>query len=348
MPSGPERRRATEPAKPRPKFLMFDVISITGPIFIVIAIGFLTVRLGLMSVDEVRPLGRFVVTIALPALLFKAIATRPMSEVLDPAYAATYAAGSLILLAAGYVFSRRASGLPAPQAAMRTMGMMCPNSGYVGYPILLILMPAVAAQVLALNFIVENVLFLPLLLVLAERGRSGARAATLGRTILSTFGRLARTPLMLAVVLAIPVSLVGLPLPEIVLRPLSLLAAVAVGAALFYVGGMLAALGTTGMSGEVVPTTIGKLLIHPIAILGTYLALTALGMPHISEEMMTALVLTAALPAFSIYPVLAGAYDYGPQASFALVMQTAFSFITVTALLYFLQNPGGHAFIGAL
>ena len=51
--------------------------------------------------------------------------------------------------------------------------MSCANSGFMGYPILLIAMPAVADRALALNMIVENLVMIPLILVLAERSRGG-------------------------------------------------------------------------------------------------------------------------------------------------------------------------------
>ena len=56
----------------------------------------------------------------------------------------------------------------------------------------------------------------------------------------------------------------------------------------------------------------------------------------------------AALPAFSIYSVLADNDGYGAKASFALLVQTALSFVTLTALLYFLRSQNGQTFIGAL
>lgn len=318
---------------------MLDIIAITGPIFIVIAIGYLAVRFGIVDGADMPPIGRFTVTIALPALIFQAIATRPMREVLDVPYAASYALGSLLILVLGYMFSRLITGLPKPHAAMRTMGMTCPNSGFIGYPILLIVLPDLAAQVLALNFIVENVLLIPLLLALGERGRDGEELSA-GSIALKTVTRLARSPLMIAVALAIPFSLIGIPLPEIVTRPLSLLAAVAVGAALFFVGGTLASLGTEGMDRQVIATTIGKLVVHPLAVAAAYLALTALGMKTLEGPMLLALIVTASIPAFSIYPVLASGFGYGARASFALLVQTACAFATLTALLHAFRHLG--------
>lgn len=49
----------------------------------------------------------------------------------------------------------------------------CANSGFVGYPILMLTLPSVAGVTLALNMMVENLLFIPLVIVLAEHGLHG-------------------------------------------------------------------------------------------------------------------------------------------------------------------------------
>jgi len=39
---------------------MLEIISITGPIYVAIALGFLTTRLGLFAKQDMRVLGKFV------------------------------------------------------------------------------------------------------------------------------------------------------------------------------------------------------------------------------------------------------------------------------------------------
>ncbi|RLQ89064.1 AEC family transporter [Notoacmeibacter ruber] len=320
---------------------MLDIISITGPVFIVIAVGFLAVKSSLMSAEEIRGVGRFVLLIALPALIFHAVASRPMSDVFEPSYMAAYAAGSLLMIAVSYLFSRVVTGLDQSRAAIRSMGMTCPNSGFIGYPIMLILFPEIAAQILALNFIVENVLLVPLLLTMAEQGRNNGESRSIGQSLKATLTRLARTPLMIAIALSVPVSLAGLPMPALVERPLGILADVAVGASLFYVGSMLAIVGKKGMSAKAIPTAIGKLIVHPLILLVAYGAMVALGLTSADEPMLLALLLTGALPAFTVFPILASNYDYGAEAGFALIVMTAASFFTLTLLLILTQDASG-------
>ena len=59
---------------------MLDILSVTTPIYLAIATGFLTARFGLFSKSEMRVLGRFVIHIALPALLFNALIQRRFDD----------------------------------------------------------------------------------------------------------------------------------------------------------------------------------------------------------------------------------------------------------------------------
>lgn len=101
------------------------------------------------------------------------------------------------------------------------LGMSCSNSGFVGFPIMLLALPAVADIALALNMLVENILLLPLLLSLAEQGESsgGNRLATIGQTI----WRLRKNPLIVAIFVAFSLSLLEVKLPPAIGRTVSLL-----------------------------------------------------------------------------------------------------------------------------
>jgi hypothetical protein len=99
---------------------MLDILAITGPIYITIALGFATTRLGLFSKSDMRVLGQFVINLALPALLFNALAQRSLGEILNGRYLLVYAAGSLLALGLGWLWARRVR--PAPAAAGSAAG----------------------------------------------------------------------------------------------------------------------------------------------------------------------------------------------------------------------------------
>ena len=86
----------------------------------------------------------------------KDVMERDIGEILNIGYLSAYLAGSLLIFAGGSAWSRRVSGLTPLASTFQSMGMSCANSGLVGYPILLMAMPAVASTALALNMIVEK------------------------------------------------------------------------------------------------------------------------------------------------------------------------------------------------
>ncbi len=219
---------------------MLNILSVTGPIYIVIFLGWATTRTGLFTRADMRVLGKFVINLALPALLFSALALHRLGPTLSGGYLLAYALGSLTVLGAGLLWARRFAGMSATTGTIYAMGMTCSNSGFVGYPILLLTLPSVAGISLALNMIVENALMMiPLLLVLAERGRS--EPGRWHRVAAQALARLAGNPLIIALVAGLAVSASGLEPVEPLARTVKLLAMSSGAISLFVIGGTLAA-----------------------------------------------------------------------------------------------------------
>lgn len=313
---------------------MLDTIAVTGTIFALIGLGYLIARLRVIGAEGVRALGAYVVNLALPALIFRALTTRDLAEIVSAGYLLGYTAGSLATLALGYLWSRRVQRLPATQSTFRAMGMSCANSGFMGYPILLMVAPAIAAPTLALNMIAENLVIIPLILVLAETARGGAGSI---RSLGAAVGRLLRNPILLGILAGLAVTLTGTGIPGVVDRTVDLLARSSAAVSLVAVGGTLAILPAAGAAaGGVLSVVAGKLAVHPVAVGLALSAVPAVGFP-VSAELRQAGILMAAMPAMGIYPILAGQYGQGRTAAVAMFAMTVLSFFTVNALLHYLN-----------
>ncbi|MDX1291293.1 MAG: AEC family transporter, partial [Hyphomonas sp.] len=190
---------------------MFDILSITIPIFIMIAIGYAAVHWRVFAAEAMRILGTYVVVLALPALLFKAVSERPISEVVNWSYMAAYLCGSLTVLTAGFFYARRIQKAETTAAAFSAMGMVCSNTGFIGYPILLLTLPSIAGVGLALNMMVENIVLIPLLLAIAEAGHGGP--SPVGKMLARTFRGLARNPIIIGLVAGLAASFSGVTIP---------------------------------------------------------------------------------------------------------------------------------------
>jgi len=311
---------------------MLAILTITGPIYLVILIGFLTTRLGLFTRADMRVIGKFVVNLALPALIFNAMAQRPLREIFNLSYLLAYLAGSLGVITVGYVWCRRHDHLDSTTSAVHVMGMSCSNSGFVGYPIVLLALAPVAGVSLALNMMVENIVVIPLMLALAERGRGGA--ASWHRQVRQSAVRLAANPIILGLASGLLVSLIGWQLPQALARTINMFAMASGALSLFVIGGALVGLPMQGMGRKVMPIVLGKLLIHPALVLLALLALPVLGLPALDPSLRTAAILMAAMPMMGIYPILAQAYGQESFSSAALLVTTVCSFFTLSTLLW--------------
>jgi malonate transporter len=320
---------------------VLDILAITGPIYLCIALGFAAVRWRVFTPADMRVLGRFVIHFALPAMLFGALASRPIADLLQPAYLLAFGVGSVVLLLVSLWTARQWQGRDLTESAYMAMGMTCNNSGYVGYPVLLLAVGPLAGVALAMNLLVENLVKLPLLMTLADMGASGAARTSWKHALRQTLHRLVRNPMIVAIVLGFGVSLLGWQLPSVVSRTVNLFGAASGGLALFIIGGTLVGLQVRGLRLQVAQIAMGKLLLHPAAVWAAVALLPLLGLPMLSGELRVAAVLSAAMPMLGIYPLLAQRHGHQGFTAAALLATTVASFFSLSAILWLMRHSTG-------
>ncbi|SDI37656.1 AEC family transporter [Propionivibrio dicarboxylicus] len=314
---------------------MFAIFDITGPIFIIIFVGYLLTRAGLFDRSGIQAIGRFVINLALPALVLKALAANRVAEVISGQYLFAYAFGSFVALAMGYLWGRRVAARDRLPSTFYAMGASCANSGFIGYPIIVLTFPAIAGASLAMNMMIENILLIPVVILLAERSRLGKTSWRTARTLAR---KIATTPLFVAIVIGVAMSSVDLKLPVVVARAVDMLAAASGSLTLFVIGGTLAGLKISRAGFAVVPIVVMKLMVHPLAtVLGLFLA-AALGLPAIDRELQMTAILVSALPMMSIYTTLAMQYGHEDMSALALLAATVLSFFSVSGLLWIFHS----------
>ena len=75
---------------------MLAILTITMPIFIIMAMGYFSVRFDFFTEVQLAGIGKFVIRIGLPMLVFHAITTRPLSDVINLNYLYGYGLASLL------------------------------------------------------------------------------------------------------------------------------------------------------------------------------------------------------------------------------------------------------------
>ncbi|MFI8481022.1 AEC family transporter [Pseudomonas sp. NPDC078700] len=305
---------------------MLQILGITAPIFLIIGIGFVATRLQWISREQVTGMGRFVISFALPALVFKALVERPLDEVFERNYILAYAMASLLIFTLGFVISRRLRGDTLSGSALAAVGMSMSNSGFIGYPIAALVVGEAAAVGLAMGVLIENLLMLPLALALAEAGEHqglGMRAA-----VISTARRLLSNPIIIAICLGLVVALLGLHVPAIPMRAVEMLAQSSAPVALFVIGGSLVGMRAGGMVADVLQISLGKLVLHPLAVMLCFVLL-----PVEDPALRVAGVLFACAPMMSIYPIVGQRFGLEGRCAAALVGATVLSFVTYSVFI---------------
>ena len=90
---------------------MLNIFTVLLPIFLVMAVGYFFTRHGVFHREGLMALGRFVISIALPALIFKTLAEKPIADIIIPPYLFGYALASLVCFASGLAVSLWAGAL---------------------------------------------------------------------------------------------------------------------------------------------------------------------------------------------------------------------------------------------
>ncbi|MGK9063682.1 AEC family transporter [Stutzerimonas chloritidismutans] len=306
---------------------MLAILAITTPIFILIAIGFLSNRMGLVSRDQVAGMGRFVITLALPALVIRALLERPLAEVIHWNYLIGYGLGSLAIFALGYAFARLVRKDSLSGSALMGLGMSVSNSGFVGYPIVVLVVGTPAAVALALGMMIENAVMIPLALTLAELGRQNG--ASVGVALLGTLRNLVRHPVLIAIVLALSMATLEVQPPPFIMRVIEMLAQASAPVALFVIGASLNGVKPGGMVLDVGQLLIGKLILHPLLVLLCFSLL-----PISDPVLKVAGVLMAAAPMMSIYPIFGARYGLEQRCAAGLVAATVVSFLSISVFVW--------------
>jgi len=211
-----------------------SVLVLCLPIFAVIGLGFAAVRLRTVPMVMVEAVGAFAFHFALPALLFRLLATQPLAEILDARFLLGYLAACLATLLGVMGLAALPGGRARQPAAALGAAAAFGNVGYLGPPLLLSLMGERVSGPLAMAIMAEVTVILMLGDVLMAPPGAEDRGP-----LRRAFRALAVSPVILAIAAGSMVGAIGLPLPESLDRFLAFLGGAAGPTALFALGGTL-------------------------------------------------------------------------------------------------------------
>jgi predicted permease len=303
---------------------MLAVFLKTLPFFLIIGLGWAAARRRFFDDAATAALTRFVFYFALSAMLFRFAATLSLGEVLDWSLIAAYLTATLAvyLVATAVSFARR---LPLAEAAFEAQCAVIGNVGFLGLPMLGLLMGERAVIGIMQMLAVDLIFFSSLAVILVTASREGRISA---RALANIALGLARNPMIVAIGAGFLWSGFRLPVPPPMEEFLTLLGAAATPGALFAIGASLASKSAVRLrvAGWL---SFLKLVVHPAAVAGATLLLF-----DVPRDMAAVLIAAAALPVAGNVYILAAHYNVAPQrVSASILISTVFSVFTLSAVL---------------
>lgn len=314
---------------------MLDIINITAPIFIVIALGYLFVRFKIINPKHAKGMGSLVLNIALPALMFNAIASTPFKEVILPHYLFTYALGSVMAFMVGILLTKVIWRQDNVSAALNSTALSFSNSAFIGYAVVSVIIGSnKAASYLSMGVIIENLIILPMLFILADMNPASNKS--LASVLFGIAKNLSRNPLIIALVVSVTFSIYSIPVPQIVDQTAQILTGAAAPVALFVIGMSLYGLEIKGDLPKITTIGLGKLILHPLLVL---LAITLVPGGTIQDKYIA--MVFASAPVFSTIAIIGQYYGLVNRMSAIVIVSTIGSFFSMSAVLIYWKMTVG-------
>ena len=311
---------------------MEAVINAALPVFALILAGYLAARFAILGHAATDSINRFVVYLALPALLFQAMATIAGRQLANLHFLLAFGGGMLITFGLCFALQRR-GGQSLTDAGIEGLAAGYANTGFLGIPLCLVLFgreslpPVIIATLLTACFLFAIVI---VMIEVDRHGRSDFGPA-LGNVSLT----LLRNPLLVAPVLGMIFAATGLPLPSPVDRFATLLGNAASPCALVAIGLFLAQQSGGHDNRAVLRLVLMKLLLHPA--ITAVLAYWIFPMPRLWAQVA---VVLSALPIGTGPFMLAKLYDReAALTSRAILISTLCSVVSVSLLIVWLTRP---------
>lgn len=310
---------------------MLEIFKVIYPIFGIIFLGFLSVYLQLIAKEQLKILSIFVIRVGLPCILIVNIPAQKISDLWQPQYLISYGLASIALFIPLLFLYYRKFNEPLNRAAVYAMGGSMSNTGFIGGAILHLILGPTAAIYFAMTFLVENFIVFLLFLICLEI--SEQRNTKNLQVILQTLKSIVKNPIIIGLTLGTALCIVGIQLPESLLKILEPIGKTAGPLGLFVVGGSLYGITTLKNTGrDLVIIFISKMILMPILVY-----LLFLYMPNTNQEMIFSGVLLSSISMVTMFSVFGQSFDMSEKTSAILLLCTVANLLTVTTVIALLM-----------
>lgn len=300
-------------------------ILLSMPLFILIALGWMLVRWRKWPDSITEALNRVVFKIALPAMLFRLMCDFGQSPPVDARLLIAFFGSCLIVFVLGRVMASRLFKLDGISGSVFALGGIFSNNVMLGLPIATVMLGEKAIPSVALVLVFNGLILWTLATVSVEWVKHGAlNLKGFGKTAVSVL----KNPLIIAILSGTLFSLTGIPLPQMIDKPVSMLGTIAVPLALVALGMSLAAYKVKEGLKESYAICLLKLIVQPLVIWGLAVLL---GLPPLESKVVV--LLGSMSVGINVY-LMSQQFNAltGPAAT-SMLLSTVFSAVTTPLLL---------------
>ncbi|SHL75341.1 hypothetical protein SAMN05444414_1364 [Roseovarius marisflavi] len=303
---------------------MLSVFLQTLPFFLIIGLGYGAGRSGFFPEVATAWLTKFVFYFALSAMLFRFSANLTLADVLDWNFVMAYlwATGFVYGIATMVALLRRIS---IQEVAIEAQCAVIGNVGFLGVPMLAMLMGEAAIGPVMIVLAVDLIVFGSLVVILITGSRDGRMSLGILRTV--GLGLL-KNPMIVSIVLGLTWSGLRIPIPDPMNDFVAILGGAATPGALFAIGASLASKSAerATISGWL---SFCKLVLHP-----AFVALSALVLFRVEPYAAAVMIAAASLPVAGNVYMLAQHYGVAPKrVSASILISTTAAIVTVSLVI---------------
>lgn len=231
--------------------------KVMAPIFILMAVGYISRRFGILNDVIIRPINNLVFRVFLPTMLFVSIYKMDIDELLNIKLIAFITIVTLAVFFAAFIlvpcFEKKRE-----RTGVLIQAMVRGNVVYFGIPIVALLVGQKYVGLAALVIAVVAPLYNIISVVSLETFREGKPE------IRNVFYGVLKNPMIISVVAALCFLILAIPIPEIIMIPLSDMSKVASPLALILLGGSFSFASAKGYGKEIAAAVGVKLLLVPL------------------------------------------------------------------------------------
>jgi len=308
---------------------MIEIFYKTIPFFALIGLGYSAAITRFFPAEATTYLTKFIFYFALSAMLFRFSSNLSLSELYDPEFIFAYLSASLIiyfLATAVAIFRKKSPSEAAVEAQCSVIG----NVGFLGIPMLAILMGAEAVGFIMLILAIDLIVFGSLIVLIIVAGKDKKLDISLFYRVLLG---LMKNQMIVSITCGLLWSASGWSIPVPINEFFIILGSASTPGALFAIGASLAQKSTERL--EVAAwLSFCKLVLHPIAVF-----IAVFYVFKVEPYAATVMIAAASLPVAGNIFMVAQHYNVAPKrASAAIFLSTVLSILTVSFTIAWVNN----------